>query len=131
MLTNKEIVDGHLDLIRRCVDCQFAQVKDDFTRQFKDDLFQDLIVTLYEYDNSKLNDAYGKGEGTLNALITAIIRKSVWSSTSPFYRNYKRLIGHSDEITETLIESYAENDDEYRYIGGTDIRRGLYADSDD
>lgn len=110
MLTNKEIVDANLGLIRTCIDCQFSSVKDEYTKQFKDDLFQDLIVTLYEYDNEKLNNAY---EGNhLNALISAIIVKSVWSQTSQFYRRYKKFGLRSDEISGIIKKEDGEESDD-------------------
>lgn len=111
MLTNKEIVDQNLELIKTCIDCQFSSVKDDYTKQFKEDLFQDLIITLYEYDNDKLNNAY---EGNhLNALISAIIVKSVWSKSSQFYRRYKKFGMISDEISGLIkIDNGGENEDD-------------------
>ena len=110
MLTNKEIVDQNLELIKTCIDCQFSSVKDEYTKQFKDDLFQDLIITLYEYDNNKLNNAY---EGNhLNALISAIIVKSVWSQTSQFYRRYKKFGLRSDEISRLIKKEDGEESDD-------------------
>lgn len=99
MMTNKEIVDSHLSLIKRCCDYQFSQCKNQFDKQNKEDFNQDLILILYAYDNEKLNDALSKGEGTLNALITRIIINQLYSKTSDYYRKYKRFSERSDDLT--------------------------------
>ena len=121
MLTNKEIVDANIPLIKQCVECQFAAVKDEFTHQFSGDLMSDLIVTLYEYPNEKLNDVYSKGKGTLNALISAIITKSVWSKTSPFFRQYKKFGMLSDDLGKQIKIDDGENN----------MRGGVLSDDDD
>ena len=109
MLSNKEIVDSHLPLIKRCCDYQFSQCKSAFDKQNKEDFHQDLIVILYEYDNEKLNDALSKGEGTLNALITRIIQNQLYSKSSDYYRRYKRFSERSDELT-TITDDEDKDD---------------------
>lgn len=101
-MENKEIVDANLDLIRTCVECQFTKVKDRFTKQFQDDLQQDIYIALIEYDNEKLNDAVSNNH--LNALITQMIINSIWSKTSPFYRKYKKFVLKSDDIYKQIEE---------------------------
>lgn len=93
---NREIVQRHLDdgLIDDCISYQFAKVKT--SHQFKEDLKNDLIVELLEYE--KLADA--DKEGHFNALLTRMIRNNIYSSTSWYYRRYIRPDIKSDEITE-------------------------------
>lgn len=105
-MTNKEIIDSYIDLIRKCVDYQFAKVKDKAVRQFKDDFFQDLIVYLYAYDPEKVMDAHLNNH--MNALISSIIIKNIWSSTSPFYTKYRKFMDKSDDITTEIEETYGE-----------------------
>ncbi len=95
MLTNKEIVDTNIDLILRCVDCQFAAASD-YDKQNKGDFLGDLILILYNYDQEKLNNAYR--EKHLNALITRIIQNNLWSKTSQYYKDYKKLPQRSDPL---------------------------------
>lgn len=94
-MTNKEIVDNNLDLIRRCIDYQFSAVKDD---QFKEDFYHDLLLILYEYPN--LSDAYENGH--LNALVTRVIINNIWSSTSRYYSQYKKWMDRTDPIEEII-----------------------------
>lgn len=107
-MTNKEIVDLYLSngLIRRCVECQFAAMKD---LEFREDFMNDLIIILYDYPNEKLLDAHLTGR--MNALITAIIIRNIWSSTSPFFKNYKKFLSKADEITEEMEETIADEQD--------------------
>ena len=95
-MTNREIVDKYIDdgLIRRCVECQFAKMKD---RHFENDFFQDLILILLNYDPVKLNDA--ETNNHMNALITRIIINNVWSKTSPFYKDYYKFQNKTRELT--------------------------------
>ena len=98
-MTNKEIVDANLELLRQCVDCQFATVED---KQFKEDFFHDLIIILYDYDNVKLNDANDGNH--LNALVTRIIQNNIWSKTSPYYKEYYKFQNKTDNIKRIIEE---------------------------
>lgn len=107
-MSNKEIVDIYLEngLISRCVDCQFAQIKD-AEKQNKEDFFQDLCLILLEYDNEKMNDAHLNNH--FNALVTAICIRNLWSKTSPYYKNYKKFIDRaSGEITDEMMETIGD-----------------------
>lgn len=107
-MENKEIVDIYIEngLIEKCVDYQFSKVKDRAVKQYKDDLYQDLIIILYEYDNEKIVDAHNNNH--FNALVTSIIIKQLWSSTSPFYIRYRKFQDKSDDITKELEDTYGE-----------------------
>lgn len=108
MLSNKEIVDKYLNLIRECVDYQFAKVKSDVIKNLKDDFYQDLIVTLYEYDNEKLNDVYENKH--INALVTRIILNNIYSSTSQLFTTYRKFLSKTGEITQTIEDTYGDED---------------------
>lgn len=101
-LTAKEIVDIYIDngLIQRCVDYQFSAVKDKSVQQFKADFFQDLVVILYTYDIEKLQDAHENNH--MNALITRIIQNNLWSTTSPFYRTYRKFDRRTEDLTKMI-----------------------------
>lgn len=108
MLSAKEIVDIYIanGLIQECVDYQFRKIKDKGIRQFKDDFFQDLILILYEYDVDKLTDAHSNKH--MNALISRIIINNLWSSTSPFYTQYRKFMDKGDDITPEMEDEYGE-----------------------
>ena len=97
---NREIVQRHLDdgLIDRCMDYQFAKVKS--SHQFKEDLKNDLIIELLEYE--KLADA--EEEGHFNALLSRMLINNIHSKTSWYYRRYIRPDITSDEITEREMQ---------------------------
>ena len=95
-MTNEEIVYGNLELIRTCIDCQFAKLKDPGKAQFKEDLHNDLILELLEYSPEKLNDAYSNKH--LNALITKMIINNLYSCTSRFYNRYLKFNNKSNEL---------------------------------
>lgn len=93
-MTNKEIVDGNLELIRRCVECQFAKVKTGTDMQNEDDFYHDLILVLYDYP--KLQDAYDSGH--LNALVSRIVINNLFSVTSEYHKRYRRFSRQSDGL---------------------------------
>lgn len=62
----------------------------------KSDLLQDLYVWLLTYDINKLWDAYQNKH--LNALITAVLQRNLYSTTSPFYRTYRKLQNQSNDV---------------------------------
>lgn len=109
-LTNREIVDFYLNngLIRTCVECQFANLKDRSKNDYKEDFFQDLIVILLTYDNEKLNDAHLNNH--FNALVTAICIRQLFSKTSPFYKTYIKFADRTGEITEVLEDTLPDEE---------------------
>lgn len=104
-MSNREIVEKYIEngLLRTCVDCAFSQLSSVERENNKDDFYQDLIVILLTYDNAKLNDAHINNH--FNALVTAIIKRNLWSRTSQYYKNYKKFSSRTDEITEEMMET--------------------------
>lgn len=95
-MTNEEIVAENLELIKTCIDCQFAKLKDPGKAQFKEDLHNDIVIELLEYSPEKLLDAWEHKH--LNALITKMIVNNLYSCTSRFYNKYLKFNVKTDEI---------------------------------
>lgn len=101
--SNAEIVEEVLELAKTCLDYQFLRIKDEkWKMQYKDDLYQDLILFLLEYDNEKLNNAYWNKH--MNALITRIIQNQIYSTTSKFYHSYLRFRLQSNELKDVRYD---------------------------
>ena len=105
-MTNKEIVDQYLNLIDDCIFYQFQDIKDPSMLQWKEDIRQDVVVWLYEYDSEKLMDAHINNH--MNALITRIIQNNIFSTTSPFYKMYRKFDLKTTEITSEMADTYGE-----------------------
>ena len=97
-MTNNEIVANNIDLIKLC--CSHQVRKYDTPPEFLDDIIQDTCITLLEYDNEKLNNIV-KGDH-LNAFITGILVRQLYSTNSQTYRIYRRLRELSNEVTEDV-----------------------------
>lgn len=123
-MTNGDIVNIYLKngLIKTCVDCQFKRMGEKWKFQYKDDFFQDLIVTLLKYDNAKLNDVQSKG--VMNGFLTRVILNQLYSNTSYFYTNYLKynqygkIMVDLEEIIEK--ENYDRDEEEDRNIQQVD-----------
>lgn len=100
MLSNNEIVEYYLNngLMRKCIDYQFMKID----KTYKEDLFNDLIIEILEYDNAKLNDVHEHNH--FNAFFTRLIQNNIYSKTSWFYRRYKKYDMLSDEITKKEMD---------------------------
>lgn len=105
-MTNKEIVDQYLSLISECINYQFSNIKDKSILQWKEDLTNDVVVWLYDYDSEKLLDAHVNNH--MNALITRIIQNNLFSVTSPFYKAYRKFDLKTTEITSEMADKYGE-----------------------
>lgn len=97
-MTNNEIVTGNFDMIQLC--CSHQVRKYDTPPEFLDDIVQDVCMTLLEYDNDKLNKIVE--ENHLNAFVTGILVRQLYSTNSQTYRTYRRLRELSNEVTEDL-----------------------------
>lgn len=100
LLTNNEIVEIYLNnnLIKECVDNQFYK----YNKKYKEDFFQDLIITLLTYNNEKLNNAHQHNH--FNALLTRIIQNNINSTTSPYYLKYIKYDNNKEELTSKYNE---------------------------
>lgn len=97
-MTNAEIVKIYIEngLIDRCIDYQFAKLKERGKLQFKEDFKHDMILELMHYD--KLERVHE--EGHMNSFLTRVIVNNIRSTTSWFYRRYIRFDTRSEEIGE-------------------------------
>lgn len=86
-------------LIETCVSHQCRRY---YQMDYKNDLIQDLYVWLLTYDIHKLYNAYSNNH--LNALITAVLQRNLYSRTSPFYRTYKKF-----QALTNSIENYTNS----------------------
>lgn len=110
-MTNKEILDIYVNngLMKVCVDCAFAKAPPR-DKEFRDDFFQDLYITLLSYPNDHLNRIHS--EGAMNSFLSAVIRRNLWSKTSPYYQKYKKFADRaSSEITEYLEDTTPDDVD--------------------
>lgn len=110
-MTNQEIVDKYLQsgLIRKCVDMQFEKLRKEgqpWKLQYKEDLFQDVIVYLLTYDNDKMNDADINNH--FNALITRILINQLWSKSSKFYTQYLKFNNSTSDFKYDPVSTYEE-----------------------
>lgn len=96
---NIKTITDNLDLIKTCVDCQFAKLEN-WKKQFREDMFHDLIITLMEYPECKVEDAVNNNH--LNALITKILVNNLYSTTSPFFKKYLKFDMRTDDITKLI-----------------------------
>lgn len=115
-MSNEEILDLYLSngLIQKCLDMQFMKLNDKWRQQFKEDLYQDLIIVILEYDNDKLNDVHNNNH--MNAWLTRIIQNQIYSNTSNFYHSYvkfpHRVIFDLERYKEINEEKLAENEED-------------------
>lgn len=108
-MTNSQIIEQNYDLIKRCVDYQFSKKRDSLYYEYKEDLLQDICLTLLEYDNDKMNEMNDNKH--LNAFITRIIRNNIYSTSSPFYVNYIKNNAkkyHPDNDEQQAEEEYED-----------------------
>lgn len=109
-MTNAEILDYYLNnpkgnLPRKCVDYQMAKLAklEPWKMQYKEDLYDDLIIVLLEYDNAKLNNAHEGGH--MNALLTRIIQNQIYSKSSKFYCQYLRFNMQTNDLEDVMEET--------------------------
>ena len=77
-------------------------------KMLMDDLASEMVLIILEYPNDKMIEAYEKGQHQF--LIKRIINNNWNSSTSPFYKKYRK---YNDlEIIDDLLEDLTDNDEE-------------------
>lgn len=95
-MTNNEIVSSNFDLIKTC--CMHQSLKYDTPSEFLDDIIQEVSLILLEYPNDKLNKIVE--ENHLNAFISGVLVKQLYSTNSSFYRTYRRFRENSNPVSE-------------------------------
>lgn len=75
-------------------------------KEYYDDLVQEVyLILMTGYTEEKLQEAIDKNQ--INYIVTKILKNQWFSSTSPFYRNYKKY-----KINSTPIDNYDAPDEE-------------------
>ena len=97
-MTNNEIVEQNYEMIELC--CSHQVRKYDTPAELLPDIIQDVCMTLLEYDNTKLNKIVE--DNHLNAFVTGILVRQLYSTNSQTYRTYRRLREMSNEVTEDV-----------------------------
>lgn len=69
--------------------------------KYFDDFVQEIYLVLLEYDQEKLEAIYEKGD--INFFLTRIIKNQWCSTTSPFYRKYRKYYEYADENKNNYI----------------------------
>lgn len=69
--------------------------------KYFDDFVQEIYLILLEYDQEKLQAIYEKGD--INFFLTRIIKNQWCSTTSPFYRKYRKYYEYADENKNNYI----------------------------
>ena len=85
MLTNNDIINLYYNLVSDCV--MFQCRKYGWLKE-KDDILQDILLILLEYDNSKLNTIHN--DNRMNCFVTGILVRQLHSVNSPAYKKYRK-----------------------------------------
>lgn len=99
-ISRSEIIDylRESGLAARCLS---YQMKGAVPAYWKEEMRQEMWLWLLTYDEDKLADAYRNNH--LNALITRYLQNQLRSSTSAFYRRYKRPSLYQEEIGKEAL----------------------------
>lgn len=81
--------------------------------KYMDDLVQEIYLILLEYNQTKLQEIYDKGQ--LNFFLTRIIKNQWCSNTSPFYKKYRKFYDLVDGNNEGIMidvedDGYTDDD---------------------
>lgn len=81
--------------------------------KYMDDLVQEIYLILLEYNQTKLQEIYDKGQ--LNFFLTRIIKNQWCSNTSPFYKKYRKFYDLIDANNEGIMidvedDGYTDDD---------------------
>ena len=81
--------------------------------KYMDDLVQEIYLILLEYNQTKLQEIYDKGQ--LNFFLTRIIKNQWCSNTSPFYKKYRKFYDLVDGNNEGIMidvedDGYSDDD---------------------
>ena len=83
-------------LIRTC--CRFQVNKYSIPLDLHNDVLQLVCLVILEYDNVKLNKIVE--ENHLNAFVTGILVRQLYSRNSPFYREFRKFQNITSSIDD-------------------------------
>ena len=87
---------NNYSLIRTC--CRFQVNKYSIPQELHDDVLQIVCLVILEYDNAKLNKIVE--ENHLNAFVTGILVRQLYSKNSPFYREFRKFQNITSSIDD-------------------------------
>ena len=82
--------------IRTC--CRFQVNKYSIPLDLHNDVLQLVCLVILEYDNAKLNKIVE--ENHLNAFVTGILTRQLYSRNSPFYREFRKFQNITSSIDD-------------------------------
>lgn len=83
-------------LIRTC--CRFQVNKYSIPLDLHNDVLQLVCLVILEYDNAKLNKIVE--ENHLNAFVTGVLTRQLYSRNSPFYREFRKFQNITSSIDD-------------------------------
>lgn len=101
LLSNSEILMANLKLINTCISYQVIKYN---ASHYIEDIKQEIYLIILEYPNDKLNVIHK--DNHINAFVTGILIRQLFSKTSPFYRKYRKF----SELAPYQLEWYSEYD---------------------
>ena len=96
MMSNQEILMNNYALIR--TSCRFQVNKYSIPLDLHNDVLQLVCLVILEYDNAKLNKIVE--ENHLNAFVTGILTRQLYSRNSPFYREFRKFQNITSSIDD-------------------------------
>lgn len=81
-----------------CTCCRFQVTKYSIPHELHNDVLQLVCLVILEYDNAKLNKIVE--ENHLNAFVTGILVRQLYSKNSPFYREFRKFQNITSSIDD-------------------------------
>jgi hypothetical protein len=97
--------------------------------QLYEDLFQELIIILCEYDPVKLEDIYDRGQ--IKWFIIKILTNQYKSKHSPFHKKFRAFSERTTISDIDFPEDPTDNNEDLLNIVDTAIERHLFTDQND
>ena len=95
-MSNQEILMNNYSLISTC--CHFQANKYSIPYDLHNDVLQLVCLVILEYDNVKLNKIVE--DNHLNAFVTGILVRQLYSKNSPFYREFRKFQNITSSIDD-------------------------------
>lgn len=111
-MTNGEIIEAASGDIKTII--SNMAIKD----EHRDDLFQEVVVILLEYDNEKLEAIYKKKQ--LKFFVARIICNQYYSVHSYFWKTYKKYENNKYQLVDFLHNETGNNEEEANQYQGVD-----------
>ena len=103
-MSNQDILMNNYALIRTC--CRFQVNKYSIPLDLHNDVLQLVCLVILEYDNAKLNKIVE--ENHLNAFVTGILTRQLYSRNSPFYREFRKFQNITSSIDDFDTNTWSD-----------------------